>query len=297
MASFFDEIARNRIKSIILMLLFIGLFSLIIYVFVLFLGGGLFAFMLGFVLIIAYALFVYFTGNKIILTISGAKIADKKQYHKLYSIVGGLSAAAQVKMPSVYIMNDNNPNAFATGRNKKISAIVVTTGLLNIMDNRELTGVIAHEMSHISNSDIQFMMIAVVFAGIIGLIGAFVRNMFFFGFGEEGRNGGILMLVILVIGILGPIFAFLIKLAISRKREFMADANGARLTRDPKGLSSALNKIKGYSNSAQSKKVKNANEITAPLYFSNPFSKNSIVNILSTHPPIEERIKRLEHMY
>lgn len=297
MSSFFDEIARNRIKSIMLMLLFIGLFSLIIYVFVLFLGGGLFAFIAGFVLIIIYAAFVYFAGNKIVLAVSGAKIADKNQYHKLYSIVEGLSAAAQVKMPLVYIMNDNNPNAFATGRNKKISAIVVTTGLLNIMDHQELVGVIAHEMSHISNSDVQFMMIAVVFAGVIGLIGAFVRNMFFFGFEGEGRNGGILMLVVLLIGILGPIFAFLIKLAISRKREFMADANGARLTRNPKGLSSALKKIKAYSESGQSKKVKNANEMTASLYFSSPFSKNSIANILSTHPPIDERIKRLDQMY
>ncbi len=141
------------------------------------------------------------------------------------------------------------------------------------------------------------MMIAVVFAGVIGLVGAFVRNMFFFGFEGEGRNGGILMLVVLVIGILGPIFAFLIKLAISRKREFMADANGARLTRDPKGLSSALKKIKLYSESTQSKKVRTANEMTASLYFSNPFSKNSIANILSTHPPIDERIKRLDQMY
>ncbi len=296
MTSFFDEVARNKIKSFILMFLFIGLFSLILYFFIVFLGGGLFAFALGFVVIIAYAAFVYFEGNKVLLIVSGAKLADHKQYHKLYNIIEGLSAASQIKMPKIYIINDNTPNAFATGRSKKISSIVVTSGLLNIMNDRELKGVLAHEMSHIYHNDIQFMMITVVFAGVIGLIAVVVRNMFFFGFeGGNNRNGGILLLFILVIGVLGPVFGFLIKMAISRKREYMADANGARLIRDPIGLANALKKIKNYSNT--NKRNGNTNEIIAPLYFSNPFSKNSFMNLLSTHPPIDERIKRLEKMY
>ncbi len=298
MASFFDEIARNKIKSILLMLIFIVFFSAIVYLFVYFLGGGLIALVIGVAIILIYAVIVYFSGDKITLKMAGAKEADRQQYSSLYSIVDGLASATQVSMPKVYIVNDPNPNAFATGRSKKVSAVAVTTGLLSIMNKRDLEGVLAHEMSHIANGDMQFMMIAIIFAGAIGIIAAILRNMFWFGGGSrEGNNGGILIIVAIVVGILAPIFAALVQLAISRRREYMADANGARLTRDPEGLVDALTKIKNYAASPTSQPVKAANEVNGLMYFANPFKGKSLMNIFSTHPPIDERINRLKKMY
>lgn len=297
MTSFFDEIARNKLKSILLMSVFSLIFFAIIYAFVIFLGGGLFGIIIGAAIIALYAAFSYFAGSKVVLKVSGAKPADKSQYPALYDAVEGLAAASQVPMPQVYIINDPNPNAFATGRNKKHASIAVTSGLLSMMNKDELQGVIGHEMSHIYDNDMQFMMIAIVFAGAIGLLAAIVRNSIFFGFGGNNRNGGPILIVALVLSILAPIFAFLIRLAISRNREYMADANGARITRSPQSLASALKKIEGYSAKPNAAPVKHANDMTASLYFSNPVSKKSISNLFSTHPPTEERIKRLEAMY
>ncbi len=299
MASFFDEISKNRLKSILLMSIFIAFFAAIVYAFIWVFGGGIFGFSIGILVIFIYAAIVYFYGDKMTLKVAGAKEADKTKYTSLYSIVEGLSAATQVPMPKVYIVNDPNPNAFATGRNKKISAIAVTSGLLAIMDKRELEGVIAHEMSHIADNDVQFMMIAIVFAGAIGLIAAVLRmSLFFGGFRRvEGEGGAIILIVALVVGILAPIFALLIRLAISRKREYMADANGARLTRDPEGLADALTKIKSYTAQPNAQGVKAANEVNGSMYFSNPFRGKSILNIFSTHPPIDDRINRLKKMY
>jgi heat shock protein HtpX len=299
MSSFFDEIARNRLRSLLLMLLF-GLFFLGIILLATWLLAGsgwlLFGLVIGAVVVALYAAFVYFLGDKAILRFSRAKEADKSKYPDLYSIVEGLASAAEIPTPKVYIINDPSPNAFATGKNKKASSIAVTTGLLGMMSREELTGVIAHEMSHVYNNDIQFMMIAVVFAGAIGLISIFLRNMLWFG-GGRGRNGGYLMLAAFAIGILAPIFALLIRLAISRRREYMADANGARMIRDPAALASALKKIQAYTASPRAVPVQHANEMTASLYFSNPFRARSIANIFSTHPPIDERIRRLQQMY
>lgn len=298
MASFFDEIARNRLKSLVLMSLFSLLFVGIIFFVTLYFGLGILGLALAVMLVALYALFTYFTGDKFVLKMSGAKEADRNQYKTLYSAVEGLAAASQIPMPKVYIINDPNPNAFATGRNKKHASIAVTTGLLSMMNREELEGVIAHESSHIGDNDIQFMMVAVVFAGAIGIIAAVFRSMFFFGIGGNNRNnGGILIIVALVVGLLAPLFAMLIRLAISRRREYMADANGARLTRAPKYLADALTKIKAYSANPQAAPAKKANEVTAPLYFSNPLKASSVMNLFSTHPPIDERIRRLQQMY
>ncbi len=299
MASFFDEIARNKLKSILLMALFSALFFFFIYFFVLFVvGGGVVGFAIGGAIIIAYAAFAYFGGSKVVLKMSGAQKADSSKYPVLFDAVEGLAAASQIPMPEVYIINDPNPNAFATGRNKKHASVAVTTGLLSMMDKNELQGVIAHEISHIYDNDIQFMMLAVVFAGVIGLIAAFFRNMLFFGgFGENNRGGGVILIIGLVLSIIVPIVAFLIRLAISRRREYMADANGARITRSPQSLADALKKIAGYTTNPSVAPVKHANEMTASLYFSNPLKAKSVMNIFSTHPPIDERIKRLEQMY
>ncbi len=299
MASYFDEIARNRLKSVLLMVIFSILFFAIIYVFVLALGGGPLAFALGAALVLLYAAFSYYAGSKLVLKVSGAKPADRSQNPILYAAVEGIAAATQVPVPQVYIINDPNPNAFATGRDKKHAYVAVTSGLLSMMNKSELEGVIAHEMSHISDNDIQFMMLAIVFAGVIGLAAAYLRMMFFFGgFGGNGRgNNGAILIIALLLSIIAPIVAMLIRLAISRKREFMADANGARVTRSPQSLASALKKIEGYTSRPNVPPVKHANDMTASLYFSNPLSRQSISNIFSTHPPTEERIKRLEAMY
>ena len=300
MASFFDEIARNRIKSVLLMFLFFLLFAAIVFVLVWFFGGGWFAFGLGLVVILIYAILSYSHGAKFVLKMSGAQPADPQKYKQLYDTVQGLALAAQLKTPQIYIINDPNPNAFATGRNKNNAYIAVTTGLLAMMNKHELEGVIAHELSHVYNNDIQFMLVAVVFAGVIGLVAGMLRWSLFLGVGgsREGRGGGgIMILIALVVGLLAPLFAMLLRLAISRRREYMADANGARITRDPGELASALKKIRDYENKPNAPGVARANDVSASLYFANPLSARSIGNLFSTHPPIDERIRRLEKMY
>jgi heat shock protein HtpX len=296
MASFFDEIARNNLKSLLLMCIFGALFIGVIYFVVLILGGGLLAFGIGALLVMLYAAFTYFSGDKLVLAVSRAKEADQSQYKNLYSEVEGLAEAMQIKMPKVYTIQDPNPNAFATGR-KSNPSIAFTTGLLAMMNRQELEGVISHELSHIQDNDILVMTIAIAFAGAIGLIAAFIRNMLFFGFGGNRRNGGLVLIIAFVIGLLAPLFALLIQLAISRRREYMADANGARVTRDPAELADALKKIQTYSSSPRATSVMHANEVTASMYFANPFTGQSLMNLFSTHPPIEERIKRLQAMY
>lgn len=300
MSSFFDEIAKNKLKSMILLFLFGLLFIGIIFAVVLLLGGGIFAFILGFAAVMLYALATYHFGDRLVLAVSGAKEADQKQYSTLYAIVDGLASATQIKMPRVYVIEDQNPNAFATGRRGKPS-IAVTTGLLSTMNRREVEGVIAHEISHVADNDIQVMTIAIAFAGVIGLIAALFRNMLFFGFGGGGgrRNegSGLIVLLAFIIGLLAPLFALLIRLAISRRREYMADANGARMTRDPASLASALKKLLDYSTSPGARPIRRANEMTAPMYFSNPFTGNSMLNLFSTHPPLKDRIAKLEQMY
>jgi heat shock protein HtpX len=284
------------------MLVFGAIFAGIVFLFVVLLGGGLLAFAVGIVIIILYAFFSYEYGSKLVLKMSKAQVADQKQYPQLYKIVEELSLAAQLKMPTIYVVNDPSPNAFATGKNKKNASIAVTTGLLSMMNKNELEGVLAHEMSHIANNDIQFMLFAIVFAGVIGLLSVVIRNIFLFGaIGGGGRNNSmaIFEIVGIVVGLLAPIFALLLRLAISRDREYMADANGARIIRAPSYLANALKKIQDYENKPKSvaPQLKTANEITASMYFDNPFKTKSIMNLFSTHPPIEDRIEKLEHMY
>lgn len=302
MASYFDEINANRLKSILLMLIFGLIFAGIVFLFVALLGGGLIAFGIGIIIIILYAIFSYQFGSKLVLKMSRAQLADRKQYPQLFSIVEELALAGQIPTPTIYIVNDPSPNAFATGKNKKHASIAVTTGLLSMMNKNELEGVIAHEMSHIYNNDIQFMLFAIVFAGVIGLMAAVIRNVFLFGglVGGGRRNDfAILEIIGLAIGLLAPLFAMLLRLAISRRREYMADANGARMIRAPSYLADALKKIQSYEKkpATVAPQMKHTNEIMSSIYFENPFKASSIMNLFSTHPPIQDRIDKLEHMY
>jgi heat shock protein HtpX len=236
-------------------------------------------------------IFSYWYSDKIVLSMSKAKEAKREEYTELYRVVENLAITAGLPLPRIYIIEDNSPNAFATGRNKEHAVIAVTTGLLQILEKNELEGVVAHELAHIGNRDILLQTIVVVLVGFVSILAdIFLRS----GFGggnkkDSGKAGGILMIVGVVFIILSPIFAKLIQLAISRKREFLADASSALLTRYPEGLASALQKISGTNIPMQ-----NAHKATAHLFISSPFAGvKSFSNLFSTHPPIENRIQAL----
>lgn len=234
----------------------------------------------------------YWYSDKIVLRMAGAKEADRKEYFDLYTIVENLSITAGLPMPKVYVINDPSPNAFATGRNKEHAVVAVTSGLLLILEKNELEGVIAHELGHIGNKDMLLSTVIVVLVGFVAILADFFRRSLFFGGGRDREDkGGILMIIGIVLSILAPIFVMLIQLAISRKREFLADASGALLTRYPEGLASALEKISSHSTPMR----KQSNAI-AHLYIADPKGialSRKVTGLLATHPAPEERIKRL----
>ncbi|OHB07862.1 MAG: zinc metalloprotease HtpX [Candidatus Zambryskibacteria bacterium RIFCSPLOWO2_02_FULL_38_13] len=237
----------------------------------------------------------YWWSDKIVLSISKARRASKNEFFDLYTVTENLSIAAGLPMPKIYTIDDPAPNAFATGRDKEHAVVCVTTGLMQKLERPELEGVISHELSHIGNRDILLMSVVVVLVGFVSIIShIFLRGTMFGGRKDNNREGGgVLATIGIVFIILSPIIATLIKLAISRRREFLADASGALLTRYPEGLAKALEKIAGYN-----MPMKAANTATAHLFISNPFGKagTAISNIFQTHPPIAERIKILRSM-
>ena len=246
---------------------------------------------------VAQVLISYFSGDKIALTVSGAKQIQKPENPMLWNLVQNLSITSGLPMPKVYIINDSSPNAFATGRDPDHASLAVTSGLLETLDKSELEGVIAHELSHIGNFDIRLMMIVVVLVGVIALFSDIFIRLRFFGFGgrkNSSSGGGRLQLILLVLtiiaAVLAPIAAMLIQLAISRKREFLADSSGVMLTRYPEGLANALKKI--ASKGIPTRRVSTS---TAHLYIANPYGKknSSIMKLFSTHPPVEERISAI----
>lgn len=240
----------------------------------------------------------YWWSDKIVLAMTGAKKANREEFFDLYTVTENLSITAGLPMPKLYVIRDSAPNAFATGRNKEHAVVAATTGLLQLLDKSELEGVVAHELSHIGNRDILISTVVVVLVGFITLIADFFTRSIWFGGGRRERGGGqlgaILMLIGVVLTILSPIIATLIQLAISRKREFLADASGAILTRYPQGLASALQKISRYS-----RPMVKANHATAHLFIANPFGRKAngsvgfLTKIFSTHPPVEERVAAL----
>lgn len=237
------------------------------------------------------ALAGYYSGDKFALILSGAREIYKSDNPELYRTVENLVITAGLPMPRLYIINDIAPNAFATGRDPKHASIAVTTGLLEVLDKPELEGVLAHELSHIGNYDIRLMTVVVVLVSVVALLSdIFIRANYFLG-RDNNRNGGnITLLLALIATVLAPIVATLIQLAISRRREFLADASGAMLTRYPDGLASALNKISAYG-----RPMRRVSSATSHLFISNPKGKTKsfFANLFSTHPPVEERIKAL----
>ena len=242
----------------------------------------------------------YWWSDKLVLAMSGARPARREEYFDLYTVTENLAITAGLPMPRLYVIQDSAPNAFATGRDKEHAVVCATTGLLQILNRSELEGVIAHELSHIGNRDILISTVVVVLVGFITLLADFFLRSRLGGFGrrtddrEGGQLGAILMIVGIIFTILSPIIATLIQLAISRKREFLADASGALLTRYPNALASALQKISQYD-----RPMMRANHATAHLFIANPFGKKAngsvsfLTKIFSTHPPVAERIRAL----
>lgn len=236
----------------------------------------------------------YWFSDRQVLRMTNAKPATRDEYFDFYTVMENLSITSGMQMPKLYVIQDDAPNAFATGRDEKHAVVCATTGLLSIMTRPELEGVMAHELSHVKNRDILLMTVAVVLAGFVAIVADMFLRISMFGGGNrdnDSKAGGILMIVGIVAIVLAPIAAQLIQLAISRRREFLADASGALLTRYPEGLASALQKISAYA-----RPMASANHATAHLFIGNPFgskSKDFINRMFSTHPPTEERVRAL----
>lgn len=290
MATLYTQQSKNTRKTWLLMSLFLVIIIGIGYFFSQYYGNpNILYFFVAFSVLMN--IISYWFSDKVALSMNHAKQIQEKDNQELWHIVENLSITAGLPMPKVYIIQDPAPNAFATGRNKKHAVVAVTTGLLEILDKNELEGVIAHELSHIGNKDILLSTVVVVLVGFITIVAdVFTRSMIFRRGNRDNENnsGGIMMLIGILLMILAPIFATLIKLAISRKREFLADASGALLTRYPEGLASALRKISQYS-----KPMKYANTATAHMFISNPFAIRKVSAMFATHPPTEARIKVL----
>lgn len=234
----------------------------------------------------------YWWSDKIVLKLAGAKLASRQEHFNLYTAVENLSITAGLPMPKVYVVNDPAPNAFATGRDKDHAVVATTTGLLAILDKTELEGVIAHELSHIGNRDMLVSTVAVVLVGFVSIIADVFRRNLMWGSGDrDSKARGILLLIGIIFSILAPLFAVLLQLAISRKREFLADASGALLTRYPEGLASALEKI-----SRHSQPMNRQSNAIAHLYIANPKGSKvgqKVAGLFSTHPRVEDRVRAL----
>jgi heat shock protein HtpX len=292
MATLYTQQSKNVFRTWLLMGVFLALVVLVGYVAAQYFGNpDLLYIAIGFALLTN--VWAYWFSASIAIRSVGATPADPAQYQGLHRIVENLSITAGLPKPSVYIINDPAPNAFATGRDKDHAVIAVTSGLLGMMDDNELSGVIAHELSHVGNRDILVMTVAVVLVGFISVLANIFLRMSFYG-GDRDRNQSPLIAIAAILAvILAPIAATLIELAISRKREYLADASGALLTRYPEGLESALRKLGSY----QAPMLR-ASTTTAHMFITNPFGAHPagqwIQKIFSTHPPIEDRIEALE---
>ena len=299
----YEQISANKWKSLLMVFIFVVFVLGIGYVIGRVWGGPdgwYLGIVIAFIIALVMGLVSYYQSDKVALRISGAHpIDDSQEYIRYRNTVEGLAIAAGVPVPGMYVIESPAMNAFATGRNPQHSSIAVTRGLLEYMNDQELEGVVGHEMSHIKNYDILLMSLTVVLVGTVILLSDIFLRTFWFGDSDrEGGDAGIILLVIgIVLAILAPIIAQLIKLAISRRREFLADANGALLTRYPPGLASALTKLQG-----DTKQLRFANKATAHMFIAQPLKTKSgergsaFNRMFDTHPPIEERIRRLEQM-
>jgi len=297
----------NKIKSFVIVAIFVAFVFVATYFLTKALGyymgyepGGLGY--LGLALIISgvSSFFSYYYSDKIVLGISGARPAIRTRDFNFFTVAENIAIGDGLPKPKLYVIDDTSPNAFATGRNPEHAAICVTTGLLSKLDRTELEGVVAHEMTHIKNYDTRLMSVVSVMVGLIALLGDWFTRSMFWGRrrdDREGNAGSIILVIGILFAILSPIIGTLIQLAISRRREYMADAGSVEITRQPQGLISALEKI-----SSDPSPLRSANRATAHLFISNPFKNNKqkgtgfLTNLFNTHPPVSERIKLLQEM-
>ncbi len=289
----YSQIESNKRKTVLLIFLFIGLITLLGYVFAQVYHWGIIAIFFAFFISLSIALFSYFHGDKVALkTASAQPIKSKEENPYLWRLVENLCITAGLPMPKIYIIPDNAINAFACGRKPKVASVAVTQGAIDKLENEELEGVLAHELSHIKNYDILVMTIVIILVGLIALLADWFLRLQWFGFGDNDRNdrGGIFLIIGIILAIVTPFIARLIQLAVSRKREFLADANAALLTRYPEGLARALEKI-----AQENLPLKRASSATAHLYIASPL-RGKLAKLFSTHPPIEERIAALRKM-
>lgn len=288
----YSAIAANKRRTVVIMAVFIAFVGLIAWLFDKYLGGQPIIFYGTLIGALVYSIFMYFTGSSLALAVNGAQEIAQSDNPRLWRIVENLSITDGLPMPRVFIMNDPSPNAFATGRKPSASAVCVTSGLLDIMNDDELEGVIAHELGHVKNYDIRVSMIAFALSAVISLIAdAILRLTWFRDRGRDEGDNQIFLLLGIIAAILAPLIAVLIQLAISRQREYLADATSALTTRYPEGLISALEKIEKTGSA-----LRHPNTATAHMFFANPLRGHSLAGLFSTHPPIERRIARLEHM-
>jgi len=288
MAGFYEMMDENRRNSYLLIALVFCVCLAAVWGFSLvFFGDGGLGFALGALFAGGYVAVTYFAADRMILSVSGAREAQKGEYPYLVNVVEGLSIAAGVPMPKIYVVDDPAPNAFAVGTSPEKASVAFTTGLLGMMNRAELEGVAAHELSHIKNLDSRMATIAVAMVGLVAILSDLGLRSMFWGRGN-GRRGGMLALMGLLIIVLAPIVSQLVRLALSRQREYLADATGAELTRYPEGLASALGKMK-----KSGTVVQKATDATASLYFASPLSMGGL---FATHPPLQERIRRLNEM-
>lgn len=283
----YKAIATNKRNTFLIMAVFVGIITGIGWVVSYFYGDTSIAL---WVLIGAaiYALIQYFAAAQLAVAMTGAHEIQKRDEPRLYRTVENLSITLGMPMPKVYLINDAAPNAFATGRDPKHAVVAATTGLLEIMDDRELTAVMAHEMGHVQNYDIRVSMIAFGLVSAIGILSDVVLRMLFFGGDRREGTHPAVLIIGLVVVILAPIVAAIVQMAISRQREYLADASGAMTTRDSEGMARALEKLQQYG-----KPMKRQQSATAQLFISNPLQTGFISKLFSSHPPLEDRIKRL----
>jgi heat shock protein HtpX len=298
---FYREIRRNKWRTLLILLAFVALIVLAGLAVDILLGFGYAGVAIAFLIAVGMAFFSYFNSDKVALAVTGAKPADGPEYQRYHNLVEGLCIAAGLPKPRLYVINDSAPNAFATGRNPKHSALAVTTGLLQLMNRTELEGVIAHELSHVKNYDILASTVAVTAVGTIALLSDLGLRFWIFGDRDSKSDSGAIGVVIAIAAmallVLAPLAAYLMQFSMSRKRELLADATGVQLTRYPPGLASALKKLQ-----TDKAVVHHATRATAQLWIESPLDrtagkKGSWLNrMFDTHPPLDERIKLLESM-
>lgn len=294
MATTYSFIAANKRRSWLLVLCFIGLLGGLGWLFGSLSDAGPFGIVIALVIAISMSLAGYFSGDRLALAMAGAQAIPKEANPYLYRIVENLAITGGLPLPKIYLIDDPALNAFATGRDPNHASVAVTRGLVEGLENEELEGVIAHELSHVKNYDVRYMTLVVVLVGAISLLANFFLRIRFFGrrdSRDSGQIGAVLVIIGLLFAILAPLFAELVKLAISRRREYLADASGALLTRYPEGLARALEKIE-----ASGAPLRRADRATASLYIANPFGGKRIRGLFSTHPPINDRVRALRTM-